>query len=194
LPETDLAIVDGIVLTTVERTLLDLGALASEARLRSWVREAKFLGLTDAGRLTAVLDRHARRRGRRNLGRVVDQTCFGRGVTHGELEHRFIDFLQERGLPEPELNVEVRVDRRRFVLDCLWRDARLVVELDGRPAHTEGERHDRDTLRDRKLLLVGLETIRVTWRHLAEAPDDLERDLRAALARRERQFTSLHGR
>lgn len=195
LPPADLTTIGGILATTVERTMLDLSPLVSENRLRSWAREARFQGLTDLERLAAVLDRHPRRKGRRNLYQVVEQLSFGKGITRGELEGRFVDFLRERGLPEPELNVEVRVGGHRFVLDCLWRDAGLVVELDGRPAHADGDRHDRDSWRDRKLLLVGLETIRVTWRQLSSSPEELERDIRAALARRaEQQLTALQGR
>lgn len=195
LPPEDLAIVEGIDVTSVERTLLDLSQTTGERRLRSWVREAEFRELTDAARLASALDRHPRRRGRRNLCRVVEQLSFGKGVTRSELERLFLDFLRERGLPEPALNVEIQVDSNSFVLDCLWRDFGLVVELDGRSAHAEGGRHDRDTWRDRKLLLGGLETIRVTWRQLVQAPDELERDLRAAFSQRQGSaFTAPMGR
>lgn len=190
LPASDLLTIDGIVLTNPERTLLDLSGGVSLHRLGTLAREALFQELTDLDRLTAVLERYPRRRRRGDLCRVVDELGFGRGVTRGEFERRFLDFLRHKGLPEPELNVPIVVGGERFVADCLWRAARLVVELDGRPAHSAGHRHDGDTRRDRRLLAVGLATIRVTWSHLARTPDELERDLLAQLERRTRTSAS----
>lgn len=190
----DLIEIDCISSTSVELALLDLASIVPENQVRSFVREARFQELTNLDRLAATLDRYPNRRGRRKLLTVVEQMGFGTGVTRGVLEGLFADFLLERGLPEPEFNVEIWVEGHRFVLDCLWPAAGLVVELDGREAHSAGDRHDRDTWRDRKLLVTGLETVRVTWRQLVEAPDELERDIRAALARRETwQPTALQG-
>lgn len=182
LPPTDLITLDGIVLTNVERTMLDLSGEVSRKHLKSLVREAMFQELTDLELLTIVLDRYPRRRRRGDLCRVVEEASFGRGITQGELERLFLDFLRERGLPEPELNVAIEISGCRFILDCLWREAGLVVELDGRAAHARDDaRHDVDTRRDRILLTAGLRTIRVTWVHLTREPAALDRDLRASL-------------
>jgi very-short-patch-repair endonuclease len=34
----------------------------------------------------------------------------------------------------PELNVETRIGGRKIEADCVWREQKLIVELDGRNA------------------------------------------------------------
>jgi very-short-patch-repair endonuclease len=71
---------------------------------------------------------------------------------------------------------------RRFELDFLWREARVVVELDGYATHGTRAAFEDDRARDRLLLASGLRPVRVTWRHLHDDAARLERDLRALLS------------
>lgn len=71
---------------------------------------------------------------------------------------------------------------RRYEPDGLWRDARLVVELDGRDAHTREVAFDDDRARDRALLAAGWIPLRITWSQLEHDGDAVEADLGQALA------------
>ena len=99
-------------------------------------------------------------------------------ITKSELERRFLAFLRRRRLPLPETNVGMDWTGRNIEADCVWREQRLIIELDGRAAHQTTSRFHADRLRDRKLDLAKWTVWRVTARHL---DDELERDLRARL-------------
>ena len=182
-PRDEVETVQGIPLTSVARTMLDLSRCQSPQAMRRLVKQAEFLGSTDARTLALILQRYPRRQGRRPLDRVVRSQHLGTGVSRSELEDRFLEFLVERGLPMPERNVVLEVGGRRFAVDCLWRDQRLVIELDSRSAHdTDGAFQD-DRARDRALIAARWWPMRVTWAQLHGNRDELEADIRAVLAR-----------
>jgi very-short-patch-repair endonuclease len=54
----------------------------------------------------------------------------------------------------------------------------LILELDGRAAHDRRRNFDADRARDRALVVAGWRVIRVTWLHLHDQADELERELR----------------
>jgi len=57
----------GIPATTVERTLVDLGAVLEPHQLDRALREAEYLRVVDFAELERLLDRHTRKRGTRHL-------------------------------------------------------------------------------------------------------------------------------
>ena len=181
LPANELMVVDGIPVTTVERTLLDLSAITGTPTLRRLVKRAEFLDQTDAESLAAMLARHPRRRGRRRLARLVEGYMLGVGKTRSEFEDRFLRFCARRSLPLPETNVVIAVRGMRPEVDCVWRDARLIVELDSRSAHEREAAFHADRARDRALMAAGWSPMRVTWGQLHLEGDAVEADIRAAL-------------
>jgi very-short-patch-repair endonuclease len=70
---------------------------------------------------------------------------------------------------------------RRFQVDCLWRDARLIAELDGYESHGTRQAFEDDRSRGRRLLAAGFRVMHVTWRQLHESPDEIVSDLRLIL-------------
>lgn len=189
LPPEEIAIVDGMPVTSVERTLLDLSAITPERRLRRLVKESEFQGLTNPVALGTILARYPRRRGRGNLAAIVGGHLLHAGRTRSEFEDAFLLFCAERRLPLPETNVVLDVGGRQFEVDCLWRHARLIVELDGRTAHGTTSAFQDDRARDRVLIAAGWSPMRVTWAHLHQQPDTLEREIRDALV-----IHTAHGR
>ena len=135
LAKPELTIIAGIPATGASRTLLDLSAECGGRELRRLVKEAEFRRLADTASLAAMLDRHPRRRGRRPLARLVADRALTAGKTRSELEDRFLLFCRRRGLPLPETNVELAERGRTLNVDCVWRSARVVLELDGRRGH-----------------------------------------------------------
>ena len=47
-------------------------------------------------------------------------------------------------------------------IDCYWPEARLAVELDGRPYHIAVRDIEKDKLKDAKLLRLQIKTMRIT--------------------------------
>ena len=63
-------------------------------------------------------------------------------------------------------------------VDCLWRSARLIVELDSRKFHQTDAAFENDRERDRALISEGWRVIRITWRQLDRDPAGVARDCR----------------
>jgi very-short-patch-repair endonuclease len=78
--------------------------------------------------------------------------------------------------------VNVRVGP--FIVDFLWRDARLVAELDGYAAHGGRAAFEADRARDVELKLLGFEVVRFTWQRLSSDSRGAAATLRALLERR----------
>lgn len=165
---------DGIPVTTAARTLLDLAAVVPQDQLERALREAEVQGLADRTPLPVLLERHRGRMGTRALLAVMPRARDGR--TKSELEEAFLRFLDARGLPRPLLNRHVAGKER----DCVYPDRGIVIELDGWWSHGKA-RFDADRGRDRRLLVAGLATVRVTFEHLETEADELDADLRALL-------------
>jgi very-short-patch-repair endonuclease len=167
----------GIPTTTVPRTLLDLSAVVHPDALRSALRQAEQLRLTDPLSLSDLAERYPRRPGLAAIRALLEDATIGARVIRSELEERFQSFLLNVGLPLPQTNQFVE----GFEVDCIWPDQRLIVELDGRAVHDTFHAFEQDRIRDRVLAAAGWRVIRVTWRQLHEEPERLEADLRLLL-------------
>jgi very-short-patch-repair endonuclease len=104
-------------------------------------------------------------------------------VTKRELEERFAALVDSYGLPRPRRNADLAVRGQVFNVDCLWADARLVVELDGRAVHGTRKAFESDRERDRLMLTEGLRVMRITWRQLNDSEAAVAADIRKALTR-----------
>lgn len=173
----------GIPVTTVARTLLDLGAVDAR-RVPNAFEQADVLGLLDARELQRLVDEHPRRPGTRAIRTVLASAADWRGITRSALEARFRAVVDEAGLPAPSMNCPVDLGAFVIEADAVWHDARLIVELDGYAYHRTPGAFERDRERDRAAVAAGWRVIRITWRQLASDPRGVIRDLRAALVRR----------
>ncbi|MGI8511157.1 MAG: DUF559 domain-containing protein, partial [Solirubrobacteraceae bacterium] len=181
LANDELTELEEIPVTTASRTLLDLAAVLDGQRLERALREAEFRRLGDATSLTMLLERHPRRRGTAVLRRILAAGRIGDGVTRGEPEDRFVAFLDATGLPRPRLNRHIEAAGRLVECDCVWRDERLIVELDGHATHGRRSAFEDDRARDRALSVDAWRVVRVTWRQLEWEAGLLESDLRRLL-------------
>jgi hypothetical protein len=181
LPRDETAIQDGIPVTIVSRTILDLAAVERPARVERAMNEADRLRLGAPLAVGELLERYPRRRGAATLRAIL--AAASRGVSREELEALFIEFLDARGFPRPRLNMHVRTRNGRLVeVDFAWPEHRLIVELDGYDTHGTRASFESDRERDRLLSVSGWRVIRVTWRQLHEQPEALAADLHALLA------------
>jgi hypothetical protein len=177
----ELVLVDGIPVTSVSRTLLDLAGMLTRNQLERALNEAEVLRLTDRLSVSDLLERYPRRGGSAALRALFRDRMAARGITRSELERRFQAVLDGTDLPCPRRNAHVSVRGRFFEVDCLWAAQRLIVELDGRESHGTDLAFEKDRERDRLLLVDDWRVTRVTWRQLRDDAPAVIADLRSLL-------------
>ena len=168
---------DGIPVTTVPRTIFDLATVLRPRELERALNEAEVLRLWNEVSLIDLIHRYPRRPGATAIRALLAAHDQGARITRSELELKFLEFLDSAGLPSPQTNVLVE----GLEVDCLWREQRLVLELDGRDFHATRAAFERDRERDRILQVAGWRPVRITWRQLHRSPGRLARDLQRLL-------------
>jgi len=104
----DITEIDGIPVTTVARTLLDLAGVLSVRDLGYALDRAERLQVFDLGAIEDVLDRARGKRGAKALRDAIEGW---RAVdTRSELEDLHLELILGAGLPHPQLNVLVDGD------------------------------------------------------------------------------------
>lgn len=169
----DCAVRDGIPVTSLERTLLDIATVADERRLDRVLRRAEEQRLFDAHAVRAALDRG--RPGTVALRSAV--RAFARDATEDrrlkeELERRFIELLRSNDFLLPSTNVTVETPWRGWEVDALWPDLRLVVKLDGWETHRDRESFRRDHRRTADVSAAGYRVVRLTWEQVVDRPGE----------------------
>ncbi len=181
LPRDEVTMRDRVPVTSLARTVFDLSSRLEVYSLLGVLREAQFRRRLDLASVAAVAERRPGHRGAVALSACLVTLGSSRdGRTRSPLEDRFASFVARHRLPEPEHNVLVELGDRFVEADCLYRDQRLIVELDGRAEHGTDAAFQLDRSRDRRLLADGWRTIRVTHAHLDD-PAPLLADLRVLL-------------
>jgi len=159
---------EGIPVTVPARTVLDLARVCRNREVEQALAQGERSGQLDPARVAAILARHPRHAGVPLLRALLAGD--GRpALTRSEAESRFLELVRKARLPAPEVNAPVG----SFEVDFVWRDARLVVEVDGFAFHTARRAFERDRRRDAELAAAGYRVVRVTWRHLTCEPEAL---------------------
>jgi hypothetical protein len=180
LAPADLVRRDGIPVTSLARTILDLAVDSRERTVRRFIRQADDDKNFD---LRAMEDLLARTKGHRGQAKVraaleiYDETPV---FTRSDLEKRFYEVVTAAGLPAPAMNYFVA----GYEIDAYWAEARFGVELDVFETHGSRLSFEEDRVRDDELLLAGIETTRVTGPRLDGEPGGVVQSLSRHLARR----------
>jgi hypothetical protein len=178
LPVDEVTRVDGIPVTTVPRTILDLSSESPAHVTEIALREAEYLRLRDSLSLPHLLERYPGRRGVCAVRAALARCAESPGRTRSRLEERFLPFLDRYHLPRPQLNAWIEVGGERHQVDCLWRQAKAIVELDGWQAHGTRRAFREDRARDRRLRVAGYSVTRIAWTQLDDEPEALAADLK----------------
>jgi very-short-patch-repair endonuclease len=182
LPADEITVHDGIPVTTVPRTILDLAAVAAVDVVENALREAEYLELYDRLSLPDLVARYPGRRGVRKVRLALDRLREDPGGRRrSPLEERFVPFLRRHNLPIPRLNAWLEVGGRRCQVDCLWPQTTQIVELDGWEGHSTRSAFREDRSRDRRLRVAGYSVTRLTWSQLEDEPTAIAADLRSLL-------------
>jgi hypothetical protein len=167
----------GIPVTSPARTLIDLAGTETARALDDKLSAAWRLGLLDCAAVKAGLERVPNRKGAGQLRRLLKLYEMTGKRSRSELETRFLRLCFDAGLPMPEPDAQVG----RYRADLLWREQRLIAEIDSRGFHAH--RFEEDRIRDIDNLTAGYRTIRVTYRMLETAPGQLVASVRTLLGR-----------
>ena len=186
LTPADVTAVDCIPCTTLARTLLDLADVVNPRSVERAIEQAEVLRLFDLTAVEEVLSRAGPRRGAGVL-RSVLAGLEEPALTVNDLEEEFLTLCRTVSLPSPEVNVWMDIDEGPAIkADFLWRRHGLVIETDGYASHGTRQAFEGDRLRDQRLRLAGYETVRFTWRQIADDPDRVAATVGAMLALRPR--------
>lgn len=172
--EVERTVRNGIPVTTVARTLLDLAAVAPQRIMDRAVDAAERERLLDLAAIEALplAGHHGTPKLRKALA------AWDGAPTDEELERRFLELCQTRGLPLPASNAAVA----GFGCDFVWPRHRVVVELDGLKWHATRRQMVSDREKDAALVLAGYRVHRFVWQQVVHRPDEVEATVRALLA------------
>jgi hypothetical protein len=171
--------IDGIPVTSLARSLIDYAEDTTPLWLERAFENADRRGLLDLNAIEAQLQRSPGRRGRKILRALVDGYRGPGPELRSKLERRFLQLIQEAGLPLPSMNVVVEGE----LVDAYWPNERLVVELDGYGSHRTRRDFENDRERDRILQLARVQRLRITYDRLEHKPDAAVDDVRTLLRR-----------
>lgn len=181
LPFDEVIVRDGIPITTAARTILDCAAVIASGDVERLIREAEFLRLDDQVGLDALLARYPRRQGTAALRAAIARAKQGSGRTRLELEARFKSLLSKANLPQPDMNATLELGELTIQPDFLWRQKKLIVELDSHQAHYTTHAFENDRARDRAATVAGYKVVRVTSRQLDDEAGQILSDCQLTL-------------
>jgi len=169
----------GARLTSPRRTLVDL--LAHLPRDDAWdlLAWAVTRDRVSAQALEAHLVSHPRRKGARQLRFLARMAREG---ALSEAERRLHVLLRRAGISGWRPNVRVHDRSGRIgVVDVLFPEARLVVEVDGWRSHGK-DRFQSDRTRQNRLVAAGFRVLRFTWDDITLRPQAVLAQIRTLLA------------
>ncbi|MBV9410481.1 MAG: DUF559 domain-containing protein [Acidimicrobiia bacterium] len=175
--------IDGIPVTTLERTLFDLAGSINEKRADRAIENVLARRWTTIERLWIVWADLAapHRPGMRVMQKLLMKRGPGYVARESELEVRFSELLDAYGIAQPAWQVDLGDNDFIGRVDCLFRRARLVVELDGRIGHVGPLDEARDADRDKRLRALGYRVRRFTWTDVILRPKWVISELRSDL-------------
>jgi len=174
---------EGMPVTSVPRTLMDLAIRARPEQLDRLLERAEELELLDLFTVEDVLNRAGGHRGRGRLRRALALYEPDLSFTRSRFEKQFRRLVRAANLPTPSMNFNAH----GYELDAYWPEHRFAVELDLFETHGTRAAFERDRLRHEELKLLGIEMIRVTKPRLDHEPDSVLRNLATLLERRRRE-------
>jgi hypothetical protein len=164
---------------TVEDTVLDLSAAASEAGLVALITKAAQRRMTTPHRLLQAVDGRSRYKHRQLLADILGDVAAG---AESPLEMKFLHQVERpHGLPRG--NRQRRRHGLPYLSDVGYDEYQVLVELDGRTGH-EGVERFRDMSRDNQFALIEWITLRYGWYDVVYRPCLVAFQIGAALVAR----------
>jgi hypothetical protein len=174
----------GVAVTTVARTCVDLAGMVGMKTLRKTVGRAAMLRKLDLQAVDIAIYNAKRRRGLKvlELALIPYRTKDGNVPNvRSDFETLVLPELIEMGLPRPEVNVWLQLEGERFLIDFLWEAQRVIVETDGRETHETPTAFQDDRRRDQFFVASGYRAMRVTWSQMQSERDAVLKRVAKAL-------------
>jgi very-short-patch-repair endonuclease len=170
----DLAVFEGLPVTSVKRTLIDLGQVADSGLMERALESALRTSRVTVQELQATLQAVPALRGTRALRSLLAARPPGQVPTESDAETLFVQLVRRAGLPPPQRQFVVRTPEGDFRLDHAWPEVRVAVEIDGAATHASPAALARDLRRQNMILLAlslaGWVLLRFTWADLVCEP------------------------
>jgi very-short-patch-repair endonuclease len=181
IPIEDMSTIDGIPVTSIERTLFDLAGVVDVDALEDALDSALRRPLTTMGRLKLRLRSEKGRTGVGRLRALLHERDADGHPSESRFETRLNRLLLRSGLPAAR---QFTIwDGGVFVarVDFCFPEARLVVEADSYRWHGNRRAWQRDIERRNQMTALGWQIIQVTWADLTRNPDRIVGRLRDLL-------------
>lgn len=167
----------GVRITTPARAAVEVAATLPFRLLGDVLDEAVITRrITTYERISAVLLDVARpgKPGVDKLARLLHDRLDGEPVPDSILERDFFAALEAGGLPRPERRVELpNRGEMRGIVDAMYTDARVILEVDGRRWHDRNRDRKRDYDRDMTAARSGYQTLRFVHEHVRKEPSEV---------------------
>ncbi len=173
----EIAIRNGIPVTSLARALLDIAEVLDAVRLARAIEESERLGLLDLRELERTLARARGRRGAKPLKAGLAEQRLPDAFTRSGGERLLRRICADAGLPQPSMNLWIE----RFEVDAFFREAGLIVEVDTFDYHRSRAAFERDRAKDATLQVAGYRVVRLTKARLEREPAAVAGELRALL-------------
>jgi Protein of unknown function (DUF559) len=164
-------IVNGLPVTTLSQTMLDLAATEPLRLVRRALAELDFTGEFNPAELRQASG--CGRPGSAALTRALHSHLPELARTRSELEVEFLLLCERYGIPIPLMNRELY----RVRPDAWWPDFNLVVELDGDANHRGPAQRAKDRRKEVILRGHGLTVLRYDYDLTMRTPADIRDDL-----------------
>jgi hypothetical protein len=183
LDAADIAVVEGIPVTTPERTLLDLGAVCHASVVEMALDKAENRGLVTRARIEETLGRLSKpgRNGAGTLRRLLESHGSRRRPPESEMETMLIQCLRRNGWPEPVPQHVIR-QARSFVarVDAAYPQWRIAIEYQSDAHHGGQNARYRDNERRLRVIAAGWFPVEATLPDVRSGGSKLCAALRAA--------------
>jgi very-short-patch-repair endonuclease/predicted transcriptional regulator of viral defense system len=169
---------NNIPITTPARTMIDFAAQATSSELADAFGDARANRLINDRKLKAALLRAPAN----HPGAAIVRAMLREGGTYdrSKAERIMRRLCRQAQLPQPLVN---RL-RHGFLVDFLWPDAELILEVDAVGTHGDRRSFEADRRRDQIHVAHGYVVIRVTWNQLQTEPLAVLARIAQALAHR----------
>jgi hypothetical protein len=176
LTQADVTVVNNIPVTTVARTLFDLGEVVTPRQLERAFDQADIMQLLDLNAINDQLARNPTRPAAKAVRHLLHTHYIGSTPTDNDFEDAFLALTRSLGLPDPtpQFYVDLGDGEPPIRADFAWPDRKIVVETDGRKTHGTKQAFETDRRRDQRLTAAGWKVIRTTWRQLTTRPHELK--------------------
>ena len=169
LDDRDTTTHEGIPITTIARTLLDLAATVRPDRLERALAQAERLQLYDHRAITDVLERSNGHRGTEPSRERPPQSPSSPAASS---RRGSSPSARAAGLAEPEANSSLAaLDHRPYEVDFYFPAHHLVVETDGWETHGTKAAFKSDRRKDAALTAAGYRVMRFTYDDVVYEPD-----------------------